>query len=375
MRSHRVVLLALALLEVAVPAAAQASAPVTISEFRTRGPSAQAGSDEFVELYNATSSPISVGGYKLRGSNNAGSIADRATIPGPTTISAGCHYLFTNSVGYSGGVVGDQTYSTGIADDGGVALTLADNTVVDQVGMSGGSAFKEGTPLTPLSTATDQSYERGPGGPSGNGTDTDDNAADFQVLAPSAPQDSASACIPTAAADDSATVAEDSAAAAIDVRANDSGAATIASVAQPSHGTVVITGSGTGLTYQPAADYCGADSFTYTLNGGSSATVSVTVSCVDDPPHAAPDSATVAQDSGATVVDVLANDTDADGGPKSVASVTQPGHGTAAVSGSGVSYQPVAGYCGPDSFAYTLNGGSSATVSLTVTCATVTPPG
>ncbi len=41
----------------------------------------------------------------------------------------------------------------------------------------------------------------------------------------------------------------------------------------------------------------------------------MTVTCVDDPPVAVADAATVSEDAGATAVDVLANDTDIDGGP------------------------------------------------------------
>ena len=44
--------------------------------------------------------------------------------------------------------------------------------------------------------------------------------------------------------------------------------------------------------------------------------MSVTVTCVDDAPVAVNDTATVAEDAGATAVDVLANDTDTDGGPE-----------------------------------------------------------
>ena len=79
----------------------------------------------------------------------------------------------------------------------------------------------------------------------------------------------------------------------------DGGPKSVASVTQPANGTVVITGGGTGLTYQPDPNYCNSqaggapDTFTYTLNGGDSATVSVTVTCVDDPPTAVDDSATV----------------------------------------------------------------------------------
>ncbi len=112
----------------------------------------------------------------------------------------------------------------------------------------------------------------------------------------------------------------------------DGGPKTIASATQPANGTVVVTGDGQSLTYEPDPNYCNdggpTDDFTYTLNGGSTATVSVTVTCVDDDPVAVDDAATVAEDSGATAIDVLANDTDVDGGPKTIASATQPANGT-----------------------------------------------
>jgi hypothetical protein len=149
----------------------------------------------------------------------------------------------------------------------------------------------------------------------------------------------------------------------------------------------VITGGGTGLTYDPSANYCNEppgttpDTFTYTLNGGSTATVSVTVECVDDPPVAVNDTASVEEGAGATAIDVLANDTDIDGGPKQVESVTQPANGTVVITGggTGVTYEPSANYCNqppgttPDTFTYTLNGGSTATVSVTVVCGDLPP--
>ena len=51
-----------------------------------------------------------------------------------------------------------------------------------------------------------------------------------------------------------------------------------------------LAGAHTGLTYQPDPNYCNSqplgtpDTFTYTLNGGSTATVSVTVTCAPDNP-------------------------------------------------------------------------------------------
>jgi hypothetical protein len=94
---------------------------------------------------------------------------------------------------YSGSVTPDQTYSTGITDTGGIGL-LDGTTIVDQVGMSTGSAYKEGTVLAALTGNLNQSYERKPGGASGSGQDTDDNASDFKVTAPSDPQNSSMDC-------------------------------------------------------------------------------------------------------------------------------------------------------------------------------------
>ena len=195
---------------------------------------------------------------------------------------------------------------------------------------------------------------------------------------------------PTAVGD-APTVAEDAAATAIDVLGNDTdpdgGPRSISTTTQPTHGTVAVTGGGSGLTYVPDPDYCNdgtpTDDFTYTLSPGSStATVKVTVSCVDDAPTAVDDTATVAGDSAATAIDVLANDSDIDGGPRTVQTVTQPVHGTVVITGggAGLTYQPNAGYCNggspTDDFTYTLaQGGTTATVAMTVSClsATISP--
>ena len=105
---------------------------------------------------------------------------------------------------------------------------------------------------------------------------------------------------------------------------------------------------------------------------------------VDDvPPVAVADSATVAEDAAVTTIDVLANDTNPDGGgPISIASVTQPANGTVAITSGGadLTYQPLADYCNAppatalDSFTYTLTPGtSSTTVSVTVSCVNDAP--
>jgi DNA/RNA endonuclease G (NUC1) len=164
------------------------SATVVISEFRTVGPSG--GNDEFIELYNLTNSPIDISGWKINGSNATAGTSTRLTISPGTSIPAHGHFLATNASasGYSGSVAGNQTYTTGITNDGGIALLNPSNVIIDQVGMSTGSAFKEGTVLTPLTTSTNRGYERKPGGANGSTQDTDNNGTDFQLLAPSDPQ-------------------------------------------------------------------------------------------------------------------------------------------------------------------------------------------
>ncbi|MCR1782297.1 tandem-95 repeat protein [Nocardioides carbamazepini] len=196
---------------------------------------------------------------------------------------------------------------------------------------------------------------------------------------------------PPVAVGDTETLTEDDPATAIDVLANDAdvdgGDKRIASVTQPAHGTVVVTGGGTGLTYEPDADYCNAqpagpaDTFGYTLApGGDDANVVVVVTCVDDAPVAVDDTRTVTEDSAATSFDVLANDTDVEGDPFTIGSITQPTGGTVVVTGggTGLSYEPDPDHCTPapayDSFTYTLApGGDEATVRVTVTCVADAP--
>lgn len=166
----------------------QTAINVVISEFRFIGDGG--GNDEFIELYNPTSIPFDISGWLIRGSNNAGTTGPRATIPNDTIIQPGQYYLIANN-GYSGPVVPDWFYGTGITNDGGIALILPDGvTIIDQVGLSSGSTYKEGTPLTPLTTNVDRGYERRLGGTSDSCEDTGDNSADFQLINPSNPQNS-----------------------------------------------------------------------------------------------------------------------------------------------------------------------------------------
>jgi len=87
------------------------------------------------------------------------------------------------------------------------------------------------------------------------------------------------------------------------------------------------------------------------------------------PPNAQNDALSVNRDAPATLIDVLANDSDPDGDRLTVASFTPPANGTVTNNGSAVLYQPRAGYSGPDSFTYTARdpGGLTATASVAIT--------
>ncbi len=151
---------------------------------------------------------------------------------------------------------------------------------------------------------------------------------------------------------------------------------TYAIVAQPLHGTAsVVTGK---LSYTPAANYNGADSFTYKANDGTldsnTATVSVTVTAVNDAPVCSAVTLTTAEDtSGQTVPSC----TDVDSINLTYSIVAQPLHGTASVVTGKLSYTPAANYNGADSFTYKANDGTldsnTATVSVTVTAVNDAP--
>ena len=187
------------------------------------------------------------------------------------------------------------------------------------------------------------------------------------------------------AVDDAATVAEDSGANTINVLVNDSDpdldTLTVTAVTQGANGTVVITNAGADVSYTPNANFFGGDTFTYTISDGNggfdTATVMVTVTGVQDAPAANDDGATVAEDSVANVINVLANDGDADGDALVVDSVSQGANGTVVNNGTSVSYTPNPDFFGTDSFTYTISDGNggldSATVNITVTNINDTP--
>ncbi len=134
------------------------------------------------------------------------------------------------------------------------------------------------------------------------------------------------------------------------------------------HGTLAFSPNGS-FVYVPAANFFGADSFTYRVNDGhansNTATVALTVAPVQDPPVARNDLAQAERDTPLSIP-VLANDSDVDGDPLAIAAVTQPANGKVAHDGTTAAYTPAAGFTGADTFTYTSGDGQGGAATATV---------
>ena len=158
----------------------------------------------------------------------------------------------------------------------------------------------------------------------------------------------------------------------IDPLANDEGEGLVLeSFTQPAHGHLVRNPDHT-LTYTPAADFAGLDSFTYRVRdaNGATATGTVTISVLaaNTPPVAVDDMASVTTGS-AVDIPVLANDQGAEGDPLSLTAIGTPGYGTASfIPPDRIRYRPQPGFVGIDRFTYTIEDsqGGIATGSVTV---------
>jgi VCBS repeat-containing protein len=180
------------------------------------------------------------------------------------------------------------------------------------------------------------------------------------------------------ALNDAATVAEDGSQ-TIQVLTNDvdaeGDALSTAVVAGPEHGTVVHNAD-ESFSYTPAANFNGTDVFTYQASDGSltsnTATVTITVTAVNDAPTAGADSYNADEDKQLVVAapGVLANDTDLDGQALSATLASGPANGTLTLNGNGsFTYTPNLHFSGNDAFSYRATDGlgSSDAVSVAIT--------
>ena len=131
-----------------------------------------------------------------------------------------------------------------------------------------------------------------------------------------------------------------------------------------SNGTLTLNTDGS-FTYTPNPNYSGMDFFTYKANDGSvdsnEATVTITVN-PNVPPVAVNDFATTQMNTPVTI-NVVANDTDADGtiDPTTVTITTPPRRGTIVNNGNGtITYTPNLNFRGTDVFKYRVRDNNGA---------------
>jgi len=148
---------------------------------------------------------------------------------------------------------------------------------------------------------------------------------------------------------------------------------TFAKVSDPSHGSLTVNASTGAYTYTPAANYDGTDSFTFKVNDGAldsdTATITLTVSAVNDAPLGTATSITTDEDTAKTGTLV---GTDIEGSTLTFAKVSDPSHGSVTVNATtgAYTYTPAANFNGTDSFTFKVNDGvadsEAATVLITV---------
>jgi len=129
------------------------------------------------------------------------------------------------------------------------------------------------------------------------------------------------------------------------------------------------------ITYTPPAAFSGTITFLYTMedSGHLASTATVTVTVSNTAPVAVNDTASITKNSSNNIINVLANDTDANSDSLTVSAVTQPGSGSVTNNSTNVLFTPANGYTGTTSFTYTTqdSGGLTSTATVTVTVSSV----
>ncbi|MEI6674340.1 MAG: DUF6288 domain-containing protein [Verrucomicrobiota bacterium] len=138
-------------------------------------------------------------------------------------------------------------------------------------------------------------------------------------------------------------------------------------VSNPSHG--MLGGTAPHLSYTPAANYHGTDSFTFQVTdseGLVSAAAILSITVINDPPVANPQVAELQPNTNNKGVTLTGSDNCNDTLTYTV--LSQPAHGTLSGTAPNLTYTPAADYTGADSFTFKVNDGvnDSATAAVTL---------
>lgn len=133
--------------------------------------------NDFIELYNPTDSPIDVTGWSVEYFSSKGNSGGKTSLSG--SIPAGGYYLIQGGGGDAGEPLPAPDAEGGLnmsGSKGSVKLYDASGAEIDVVGY-GAASISESSPAPSLSNTTSAQRDAA-------GTDTDDNAADFTNAAP-----------------------------------------------------------------------------------------------------------------------------------------------------------------------------------------------
>lgn len=143
----------------------------------------------------------------------------------------------------------------------------------------------------------------------------------------------------------------------------------------PAKGSLILNADGS-FKYTPNPNYFGTDSFTYMANDGRTdspnpATVTITITAVNDAPSASADTYTINEDitlSVPTSTGLLSNDADLEGDALTALLVQQPTQGNLSLQTNGAfQYVPAQDFFGTDTFTYKANDGKADSPVVTVT--------
>lgn len=258
-----------------------------------------------------------------------------------------------------------ESQGVGGAEDGPVTVTLS-GTDVDGDSLS---FVVLSPPQHGTLTGTGETLTYTPA-PDFSGTDGFSFAAS-DGLAQSAP---AAVTLTLAPVNDAPTAASRSASTAEDMplalvlegQDVDGDALTYSVQSAPQHGT--LSGTAPQLTYTPASDFHGPDSFTFTASDGQAvsgpATIEIQVTPVNDAPVALSQAFPGAED--APLVVTLSG-SDADGDALSFVILAPPQHGTLSGTGDALTYTPAPDFAGSDAFSFAASDGQAQSAPATVT--------
>jgi len=180
----------LALLASPLPLLASSANHLLISEIKHGASTEQ----EFIELYNPTSTPISIANWKLSSKNSSGTQVNLVTdFADGTTVPAYGFFLITPE-NYSATISADYNYSTANRLTNNYTVLLYDDStpdklLIDKVGFGTASDFEASASANPntnqsierkaLSTSTAESMTTGSDVLQGNSHDSDNNWDDF----------------------------------------------------------------------------------------------------------------------------------------------------------------------------------------------------